>query len=88
MCAAKPTLTLMLAEGVLEDEVPADDPGDQLAERRVGVGVGRPGDGDHAGELGVAEAGEGADDSHQHQRHRQRRTSAGTAGDRSVCARR
>ena len=34
------------AERVLEDQVPADDPGDELAQRRVGVGVGgarRPG---------------------------------------------
>ena len=47
-----------VGEGVLEDEVPADDPGDELAEGGVGVGVGRAGDGDHAGEFGVAEAGE------------------------------
>ncbi len=47
-----------VGEGVFEDEVPADDPGDEFAERGVGVGVGGAGDGDHAGELGVAEAGE------------------------------
>ena len=32
----------------------------ELAERGVGVGVGAAGDGDHGGELGVAECGEGA----------------------------
>ena len=47
-------------DGVLEDEVPADDPRDQLAERGVGVGIGRSGDGHHRGELGVAERREDA----------------------------
>ena len=51
-----------VGEGVFEDEVPADDPGDELAHDGVGVGVGGAGDGDHAGELGVTEAGEATDD--------------------------
>ena len=34
------------AEGELEDEVPADDPGEDLADRGVGVGVGAAGGGD------------------------------------------
>ena len=46
------------AERVLEDQVPADDPGDELARRRVGVGVGAARDRDHRRELGVAEARE------------------------------
>ena len=29
------------AQGVLQDQVPADDPGDELAQRGVGIGVGR-----------------------------------------------
>ena len=45
-----------VGKGVLEDEVPADDPGDELAQHGVGVGVGGAGDGDHAGELSVAKA--------------------------------
>ena len=69
-----------IAEGVLEDQIPADDPGHQLAQRGVGVGVGRAGNGNHGGQFGVAEAGEGADDGHQHQRKRQGGTGAGTAG--------
>src|SRR5256886_2523184 len=36
-----------VANRVLEDQVPADDPRDQLAERGVGIRVGAPGDGDH-----------------------------------------
>ena len=46
------------ADGVLEHQVPADDPGDQLAERGVAVGVRAAGDRDHARELRVAEPGE------------------------------
>ncbi len=58
--------------GVLENQVPADDPGKQLAERRVGVGVGRARDGHHGGKFRVAQGGENArdsgDDEGQHQR--------------------
>ena len=46
--------------GVLEDQVPADDPGEQLAQGGVGVGVGGAGDRHHRGELGVAQRGEDA----------------------------
>ena len=48
------------AQRVLEDQVPADHPGDELAERGVGVGVGGSGDRHARGELGVAEAGQRA----------------------------
>ena len=51
--------------GVFEDQIPADDPGDQLAEGGVGVGVGRAGDGNHGGEFGITEAGKRADEGHQ-----------------------
>ncbi len=54
-----------VADGVFEDEIPADDPGEDFAESGVAVGVGRAGDGDHGGQLGVAEAGEGAGDGDQ-----------------------
>ena len=60
------------ADRVFEHQVPADDPGEELAQRGVGVGVGGSGDGDHRGELGVAERGEDArdarDDEGEHQR--------------------
>ncbi len=68
-----------VAESVFENQIPADDPGDQLAEGGVGVGVSRAGNGNHGGQFGVTEAGEDADDGHQHQRERQRRPCAGTA---------
>ena len=51
---------------VLEDQVPADRPRDDLAERRVGVGVGAAGDRDHRRELGVAESREGAGEPGRH----------------------
>ncbi len=70
--------------GVFENQVPADDPGNELAERGVSVSVGRAGDGNHGGQLGVAEAGERADEGHQHHRERNGRTGAGTAGQRGV----
>ena len=57
--------------GVFQDQVPADDPGEQLAERRVGVGVGRARHRHHGGELGVAQgrehAGEARGDEGEHQ---------------------
>ncbi len=59
------------ANGVFENEVPADDPGDNLAQGSVGIGIGRSGDGGHGGEFGVAEAGKDAgdagDDEGQHE---------------------
>ena len=59
------------AKGVLQAQVPADDPGHQFAQRRIAVGVSRSGNGNDGGKLRIAEAGEGAGDSGQHkaQRH-------------------
>ena len=62
------------AERVFEDQIPADDPGDELAHRRVGIGVGAAGDRHHRGHLGVAEAGEGAGEGAEHERQGDRRT--------------
>ena len=73
-----------VGEGVLEDKIPADDPGDEFAEDGVGVGVGGAGDGDHAGELSVTEAGEATDDGDEDERDGESGTGTGTAGDGSV----
>ena len=73
-----------VTEGVLEDQVPADDPGHQLAKRRVGVGVSRARNRDHGRQLRIAEPSQRADDRHQNKRDRQRGTSAGTSGNCSV----
>ena len=56
------------AERVFEDQVPADDPGDELAHRRIGIGVGAARDRDGGGHLGVAEPGEGAGDAGEDER--------------------
>ena len=56
-----------VGDGIFQDQIPADDPGDQFAHRGVGVGVRAARDGDHGGEFGVAEGGECADDAHQHE---------------------
>ena len=47
-------------DGVFEDEVPADDPGEHLAQRDIGVGVGGAGHRRHRGEFRVAQGGEDA----------------------------
>ena len=73
-----------VGEGIFEDQVPADDPGDELAQRGVGVGIGGAGDGDHRRELGVAEPGEAADDGDEHEGEGERRSGAGTPGERGV----
>ena len=61
-----------VADRVLEDQIPADDPGDQLAERRVRVGVGAPGLRDHRGQLRVAQRRERAHRAQQQEREHQR----------------
>ncbi len=50
------------AESIFEDEVPADDPGEYLAQSRIAIRVCRPRDWDHGGELSVAKAGKHATD--------------------------
>ena len=51
-----------IADGVFQNQIPADDPRHQFAERGVGIGVGASGLRNHRGELGVAQAGERARD--------------------------
>ncbi len=62
------------ADHVFEDQVPADQPGDELAHRGIGVGVRRAGDRNGRGHLGVAKTRECADDSAQNERDRYRRS--------------
>ena len=58
--------------GILEDQVPADDPGDELAHRGVRIGVRAAGDRDHRGEFGVAKPGEGTANACHHEGDRDR----------------
>src|SRR6266545_359399 len=67
-----------VADRVFDDQVPADDPGEQLTERSVGVGVGGPRDRNHRGELRIAERREAADDSRQDEREDERGACART----------
>ena len=63
------------AHGVLEDQVPSDDPRDELAERGVRIGVCAARNGDGARHLGVAQAREAACD--RGEDHRDRHGGAG-----------
>ena len=57
------------AHGVIEDEVPANHPGHHLTQRGVGVGVRAAGDGNHRGELRVAQRRKAARQAGQHVPH-------------------
>src|ERR1700682_4276089 len=61
------------ADGIFEDEVPADDPRAQFAERRVGVGIGTPADRNGRRHFGVAQPGECTGDRAEEKRERHRR---------------
>ena len=70
----QPTATVLAPEGQLEDQVPADDPGDELAEAGVGERVRRAGHRHRARELRVAERGQRTGDAGEHERQRDRRS--------------
>ena len=61
-----------VADRVLEDQVPADDPCDQLAERRVRIDIGAARLRNHRGQLRVAESGERARGAQQDEREHER----------------
>src|SRR5258708_9207532 len=50
------------ADGIFENQIPADDPGQEFAHGRVGISVGAAGDGNHGRELAVAKARKAAAD--------------------------
>src|SRR5207244_3384377 len=47
------------AHGIFQHQVPADDPGEEFAERGVSVGIGAAGDWRHGGKFGIAQGGQG-----------------------------
>ena len=65
-----------VADGVLEDQIPPDDPRDELAERRVRVRVRAARLRNHRRQLGVAERRERAADAEQQERDDERRPGA------------
>jgi len=62
---------------VFENQIPADNPGNQFSQRGVGVGISRTRDGNHGRQFGVTEAGQRADHGHQNQRDGDGWTGAG-----------
>jgi hypothetical protein len=68
--------------GVLQQQVPADEPADDLTEDGVAVGVGRAGARDEAGELGVGERRRGAGHAGDQERDQHRRA-GGLVGHRA-----
>ena len=73
-----------VAARVFENQVPTDDPGHQLAQRRVSVGVGAAGNGNHRSQLRITQPGERTDQADQHDRNRNRRTRPGPPEQRVV----
>src|SRR5271154_1040836 len=55
-----------VADGVFQNEIPPDDPGDEFAHRGVRVRVGAAGDGNHRGEFSVADGSKSACDGDQY----------------------
>ncbi len=60
------------ADAIFQQQIPADDPGEEFAQGRVSVGVCRARHGHHRGEFSIAERGKGAgaagDDKRKHGR--------------------
>ena len=66
---------------VFQDQIPADDPGDQLAEGRVAVAVGAAAAAHGGGEFGIGQGREGAGDSGDDEGEHHRRPGLGGGGD-------
>jgi hypothetical protein len=64
-----------VADRVFEDQGPADDPGDELAKRDIGIGIGASGDRNAAGKFGVAHGREAAGNSREDEQQRNPRPS-------------
>ena len=68
------------AERVFQNQIPADDPGDEFAHRRVGIGVGAAGDGHGRSHLGIAQAGKRAGDAADDEREHDGRAGIASGG--------
>ena len=60
-----------IADRIFEDQVPADNPGNQFPHGCVGVGVGAARDRNHGSEFRVTQSGKSADNRYQNQRQRE-----------------
>ena len=70
---------------IFQDQVPADDPGNQFAQRRVRIGVRAARDGNHRGQFRVAQARQAADDRHGKKGNRNCRARSRPPRDASAC---
>ena len=68
------------AKRIFEDQVPADDPGDDLSHRRIGVGVGTAGDRNGRGHFRITQTREGAGGRAEDEGHRDGRPGVGRGG--------
>ena len=68
------------AEGIFEDQVPTDDPGDEFTHRRIGISIGAAGNRHGRSHLGIAEAREGADEPGEDKREAHSRPGMGGGG--------
>src|SRR5436305_1708499 len=65
-----------ITDGVFENKIPTDDPGDYFAQRRVRISISRSRHRNHGGELGVTKGGEAAGNGSHHERKHHCRTCA------------
>ena len=63
-------------DSIFENKIPANDPRDEFAHGRVGIGVSTPGNGNHRCKFGVTKACEGAADPRHNKGKHHRRTRA------------
>ena len=68
-----------VGDGVFQNQIPADDPGDEFAHGGVGVGVRAAGDRNHRRQFRVADRCEAAYDGHQNEGNRDGGAGAGAA---------
>ena len=61
------------AHRVLQRQIPADNPGNQLTQRGIRIGVSGTGQRNHRGELGITQSREGAAQATEHKREHQAR---------------
>ncbi len=61
------------AERIFQDQVPADDPGDEFAHRRISISIGAAGDRNGRSHFRIAKPGKGADDGAKHEGQSDRR---------------
>ena len=64
---------------IFEDQAPADDPGEQLAEHDIGIGIGAARGRDHGRHLGIGQRRGGADDAGDGEGEDHRRPGLGRA---------